>query len=194
MTEELQHGLEDFRLYRHKDKLQLKTDLRMDATCKKCNEIFTAQISVIDELIHNGFGILNILTDRLYDQIVEYSSHGSSRSDAAFYKFKNEVIAGGGTYNPCADVVEKSNDSENLYNGSFDLPGAKYYVTCPVEDCFASDQNDKSALRNIVIHLNDSHKWTREAIADWLESIHDPTGENGPNLNFQVKEETDENI
>jgi hypothetical protein len=193
MTEELQHGLEDFKLYRHEDKLQLKVDLRMDATCKKCNEIFTAQISVIDELINNGFGILNILTDRLYDQIVEYSSHGSNRSDDAFYKFKNEVIAVDGTYNPCADVVEKSNDADTLYNGSFDLPGAKYLVACPAEDCFLKE-TDMSPLRNIVIHLNDSHKWTREAIADWLESIHDPTGENGPNLNFQVKEETDENI
>lgn len=193
MTDELQHGLEDFKLYKHDDKLQLKTDLRMDATCKKCNEIFTAQISVIDELIHNGFGILNILTSKLYDQIVEYSSHGSSRSDAAFYKFRNEVIAVDGTYNPCADVVEKSNDSDTLYNGSFDLPGAKYNVSCPVEDCFGKGIAP-SPLRDIVIHLNDSHKWTREAIADWLESIHDPTGENGPNLNFQVKEETDENI
>ena len=191
MTEEPQHGLEDFKLYRNENKFQLKTDLSMSATCKKCNEKFTTQISINHELIHNGFGILNILVDRLYDQIVEYSSHGSSRSDDAFYKFKYTLGSSiGDIKNPCADV---SNDVDTLHNGSFELPGVKYNIACPVEDCFAKKMGE-SPLRGVIIHLNDSHKWTREAIADWLESIHDPTGENGPNLNFQVKEETDENI
>lgn len=28
----------------------------------------------------------------------------------------------------------------------------------------------RSSLLNVILHLNDDHKWTREKIADWLES------------------------
>lgn len=29
----------------------------------------------------------------------------------------------------------------------------------------------KMTLSSAVIHLNDAHKWTREAIADWVETV-----------------------
>jgi hypothetical protein len=39
---------------------------------------------------------------------------------------------------------------------------------CPVEeDCAHKNRS----LMNLIQHLNDTHKWTREAIADWLESL-----------------------
>ncbi len=70
-----------------------------------------------------------------------------------------------------------------------------YYLVaeCPVHNDIVSIYNfwscpRESTLRHMLIHLNDVHQWTREQIADWLETIHDPTGENGPNLNFQVEE------
>lgn len=44
------------------------------------------------------------------------------------------------------------------------LPDARAYVTCPV--CQSRD----SVLQR-VIHLNDVHNWTREAIADWLDTL-----------------------
>lgn len=34
---------------------------------------------------------------------------------------------------------------------------------CPVED--------HPSPGNVMAHLNDDHRWTREAIADWLESV-----------------------
>jgi hypothetical protein len=45
----------------------------------------------------------------------------------------------------------------------------------------------RDTLKSVIISLNDGAKWTREQIASWLEEIHDPTGENGPNLNFEPK-------
>lgn len=38
-------------------------------------------------------------------------------------------------------------------------------VACPV--CAATD----TAFRIVGCHLNDKHEWTREAIADWVETI-----------------------
>ena len=35
---------------------------------------------------------------------------------------------------------------------------------CPVRSC-------SPAADNIVVHLNDDHRWSREQIADWLEGV-----------------------
>lgn len=49
-------------------------------------------------------------------------------------------------------------------------------VGCPV--CGFIEQN----LGFIVWHLNDSHRWTRERIADWIETIEDRQSEVLPEL------------
>lgn len=50
------------------------------------------------------------------------------------------------------------------------LPALNATANCPVflstSSCFfAAD------LQTVIIHLNDHHKWTREQIADWLETL-----------------------
>jgi hypothetical protein len=40
---------------------------------------------------------------------------------------------------------------------------------CPVADCTAFVQGED----NIIPHLNDTHRWTRERIADWVQTIED---------------------
>lgn len=39
------------------------------------------------------------------------------------------------------------------------------YAFCPHDEC------KRSVLYDCLLVLNDTHKWTREAIADWLASI-----------------------
>ena len=39
-------------------------------------------------------------------------------------------------------------------------------VKCPAETC----EYGHHTLKDIIIHLNDQHKWMREAIADWVKS------------------------
>jgi hypothetical protein len=56
---------------------------------------------------------------------------------------------------PCPDL--------EMFNG-FD--GVGLMVQCPVkEKCYAAE------LTAQIIHLNDDHLWTREAIADWLKTL-----------------------
>lgn len=41
-------------------------------------------------------------------------------------------------------------------------------VVCPVETC---EEDPGAYLFNVVTHLNDHHRWTREDIADFVERI-----------------------
>ena len=80
--------------------------------------------------------------------------------------------------NPAAEISTYSSNNP-LPGLSYKLPGASFKVNHPVT-------GTETTLRQVVISLNDTYHWTREEIADWLESIHDPEGITGPNLNFQI--------
>jgi hypothetical protein len=54
------------------------------------------------------------------------------------------------------------------------LPGINEMVKHPTitkDDLQCGSANIETSLSWIIIHLNDYHRWTREAIADWLESL-----------------------
>lgn len=49
------------------------------------------------------------------------------------------------------------------------VPGLKHAkASCPAN---GQCGDTIRALPDVIIHLNDGHKWTREAIADWLETL-----------------------
>jgi hypothetical protein len=54
------------------------------------------------------------------------------------------------------------------------IPGfSKMKQPCPVKSCKATDIE---FLQDTIIHLNDHHKWKRERVAEWLETLdHDLT-------------------
>ena len=51
---------------------------------------------------------------------------------------------------------------------------------CPGCGCDAAARDYcVSDIGDVVWHLNDEHKWTREAIADWVETIEAQQGQQG---------------
>lgn len=64
------------------------------------------------------------------------------------------------------------------------LPGLMKDVVCP--QCHADDshEHEESSVWEIVQRLNDSHKWSREQIADWLETL-------DIDITFPIGEEND---
>ena len=92
--------------------------------------------------------------------------------------YKSQVL--GKWENPAAAVAE----SAMLSQKSHELPG----IDCRVK--FPCDCPGQMPLRNVIMHLNDTHRWTREAIADYLDSVDDP--ENGIDLAFKVPEKEEE--
>lgn len=51
------------------------------------------------------------------------------------------------------------------------VPDMGRKVECPGHHPGAWKCSCEDALSDMIIHLNDQHKWPREAIADWLESL-----------------------
>lgn len=53
------------------------------------------------------------------------------------------------------------------------IPGfAQMKEQCPVEKCLdTGHKSDTTELKTTIIHLNDYHGWSREDIADWLETL-----------------------
>lgn len=50
------------------------------------------------------------------------------------------------------------------------IPGIGDAVeACPDDECITPDRNIPIAV--LIVHLNDVHRWTRERIADWLDSL-----------------------
>ena len=49
------------------------------------------------------------------------------------------------------------------------FPALSKTAKCP--KCSTSKQSIFKTLDRMIIHLNDEHKWTREEVADWLESL-----------------------
>lgn len=70
------------------------------------------------------------------------------------------------------------------------LPGVQAMVKYPCGCSYGLSMNEGvyagGKVMDVVIHLNDEHQLTREEIADWLDSVHDP--ENGVDLAFKVPE------
>lgn len=46
------------------------------------------------------------------------------------------------------------------------LPDLNKMTNCPSKSC-----GKGFSISNVIIHLNDTHEWTRERIADWLETL-----------------------
>jgi len=115
-------------------------------------------------------------------------------------------------HHPTAPPKEKQ-WHEDVAEESRRLPGVSEKVVCPcerpaiplvidsyesaglrymVEECCTLKgfvgQNNTSTIRNIIIHLNDDIKWSREKIADWLDELHD-SGQ--VNIEFQPWDEGD---
>lgn len=65
-------------------------------------------------------------------------------------------------------------------------PILKRFNVCPVAGCLFT--RNGSAVHNVarlITHLNDNHRWTREHIANWVESITLPTELPQPELEVE---------
>lgn len=51
------------------------------------------------------------------------------------------------------------------------LPALNWMSTCPACNLFSRSPGVGAGMPILIAHLNDSHHWTREAIADWVEQL-----------------------
>lgn len=84
-----------------------------------------------------------------------------------------------------------TNQGTLLSKKSQDLPGVSNVVQdCPEVSCkHVYDFKGKStSVMDMVMHLNDYHRWTREQIADWIDEL----AEQG--MDFDFKDESDDTV
>lgn len=112
--------------------------------------------------------------------IAKHANNGQ-QAPMPFWKSSPFADFGAVSISKEAPVHQGQDESRRLSQEAWGLPGAHELLRYPCP-CYATDAH----LRTIIIHLNDDHKWTREAIADWLDSIDDP--ENGIDLAFKMSE------
>lgn len=63
-------------------------------------------------------------------------------------------------------LAESSNDNPLTEMAEL-FPGLEEGVGCP----HCGEAKHRGALSTMIVALNDDHYWTREAIADWVESL-----------------------
>lgn len=67
-------------------------------------------------------------------------------------------------YQKYVPELQQAKNDYRLSVWSQELPGVNELVKNPMTDVL-------SPLREVIINLNDRHKWTREKIADWIETL-----------------------
>jgi len=71
------------------------------------------------------------------------------------------------------EYLAKFKLSDSLANKANELPGIKTLVDLPCECGQYALSGMTYSLHTAIMHLNDNHKWTRERIADWVDTIPD---------------------
>jgi hypothetical protein len=67
-----------------------------------------------------------------------------------------------------AVMGDLSKDAMSMFGTYGTYPYLMDNAVCPVHDCRLAEFTDSRL--SAIFHLNDDHKWTREQIADWLQS------------------------
>lgn len=62
-------------------------------------------------------------------------------------------------------------DDESAIDDAF--PALGRYSRCPAHGCLLLNPNAGFPVGVLIPHLNDRHRWTREQIADWVQTIED---------------------
>jgi hypothetical protein len=140
-------------------------------------DVPTHQVSFVvqdHELLDYPDGILSYLSESFYYDILTFCE--GKPSPSLFFEIKNLVSF---LENPAYHVVNDNSVSSQTRN----LPGMGKVVPMPC------DHPVNLTLWAGVQHLNDTHQWSREKIADWLDELHDsgvvnlefePWGDEGP--------------
>lgn len=140
------------------------------ATWTGMNKISMGDLGKLKDEVEEARAKFDELEDMLHKYVIE--------------KFKYAGIVGGDyeisasgikIYNQWYDEIDETGGRYGMMDV---LPGLTEEKDCPTK-C-----GRRSSLYQLIQHLNDKHEWTREKIADWLETL-------DVDLTFPIGEEND---
>lgn len=164
----------------HEDKFQVELEMSL----KVNGQVFKSSVSFDRELWeYNQSECMNVGKFKLVSALYEYKpemSHLWTQIRYNWFNMKdvspetvswynsiqgNALVTEKKFHNPAADVHPmKSAKMHGEDNRVRELPALNEIVTNPVT-------GHKASLKRVIISLNDGSKWTREEIADWLETL-----------------------
>ncbi|XAO35294.1 hypothetical protein SEA_FRANCOB_105 [Streptomyces phage Francob] len=133
----------------------------------------TMDLEIPDEAYHDSM-LLQQAIELLW--IKAYEKAPMLTPDLSYMRYTEGILNGGSLHNggyaaPKPDPYfsgSLAKPAQKGYGGKDsrvdELPGVKERVKNPVT-------GSESTLERVIINLNDQHKWTREQIADWLETL-----------------------
>src|SRR5689334_22657934 len=76
------------------------------------------------------------------------------------------------------ETARRAMDVGHYHDVVDDYPYLLAVVDCPARECkFHAPIKDRNFKEmGVLVHLNDAHRWSREQIADWLESEEEKLG------------------
>jgi len=146
-----------------------------DMICKKAAqevsspyEFYDAMRYYMKDMEYNGKSLFGNPKPKPYSPIpwetpvnkYGYLLIGDSISGSPIYWEQADKIVESANMKP----IKKSGSSSDFVHQIDLLPGLNARVKHPVT-------KEEAPIKDIIINLNDYHKWTREAIADWLETL-----------------------
>jgi hypothetical protein len=72
-----------------------------------------------------------------------------------------------------ANAFDNFNSEKTIEKAARTLPGVGQTAHYPCECIHHGGRKSTDSIFGIIIHLNDTAKWSREDIADWLDELHD---------------------
>jgi hypothetical protein len=71
-----------------------------------------------------------------------------------------------------AAILAVDHDEEDVSQLLIHFPELLLRVVCPDSGtCLNLSFSGRRDFRDVIVHLNDTHRWTREAIADWVDQV-----------------------
>jgi hypothetical protein len=164
----------------HQPTLELiKTDLMWDVTMRLSYysgvHPGSIEITIDQDAIESSTAMqhaINVLWSKAYETMPMLAP------DLSFMRYTEGMLNGAKYHNggfvaaPPKPVSLSQNElasmKQAVYGGKDErvdqLPGLKEMVTHPIS-------KNRNTLERVIISLNDQHKWTREQIADWLDTL-----------------------
>ena len=189
----MNHEVIDWTFHVVSNKQYLTVENRLEAYCVTCKKLLTGKLSMTDEFLMQCAKedieyALRLFAIRVADGHTDNITPALSQITAmSGYGFVGKPLDGWlGT-----EEYKETSAARELSDLSTKLPGVNYRINdiCELQTDSITGGLEKCSfhcptVRDRIMHLNDFHKWTREQVADWLDEISDPTGVNGPNINF----------
>lgn len=120
---------------------------------------------------------------------------GAMMRPQAFFKLHDTDTGGSCALGAVADALGALQASENAYtpDKNFKIP-AHWKAIGRHTLCPHCDQHVGTQIDHVIIHLNNDVRWTRERIADWIETVEAAQGLGAPRTADAVARAVDDQL